>query len=813
MIDRPLGPGSGSSSADPQASALGAPDDSLPLEISIEGEAPDVPEIDPQALEIPFDANLAEYMSDQGRSKLVGKVQELYESDDSSREEWLKGVKQGLKLLGLSFDTVTQPWDGAAAVHHPLLISAVVAFQSRASKNLFPAKGPALAKVKGKTNPQKLKVAQRITEDFNNILTSNPDYRMELEKAQFNCGLTGSGFLKTWWSPDDSRPRVGSVSPEDLVMSPDASDVATALRVTHIQRKHDYEIKQLQVAGFYAAPDDSSVKDKLDGDASPGVQTETNAVHEAKADIAGIDKSKDSRRVLLEMQIRLSLADFDSDMQLYDDENGITLPYVVTIDLDSSKLLAVRRNWLEEDQQRKARQHVVQFQYIVSDISPYGLGLVHIIGQTTEGATSILRNLIDAGALSNLQAGFKAKSLRVKNDSTPLKPGEFRDAEVSSGSLRDAIVPLPFKEPSATLLNLMEGIVSGGQALANVNTADLDDLPHNAASFAVLALLERQVEPQASVFTRLHSAFGALLRLIANLIAAHAPPQYEYDIDGDGQPGAAQGSRVADLTQFDVVPVSNPNEASSSIKMMKAQALMSTYQAMPDQFDKAKVARLSVSLLGDPDFDDLLATQSPPPQLDPVSENMSLIKGQPAMAYLTQDHQSHITVHMNMLNDPRIQQMLQAAGPGAGPIIAAFQAHVAEHVGMRARSEIEQLLGQPLPPPGQPLPPQIEAQIAFRAAQASSQILAQQKQNADPAADILTQLQIREADRADEELEMNRNDKLMQRTIDLVKVLIETGKVSADIAFQQAQSMLQQEAANNNQIEDAEDQSEGKPPL
>lgn len=780
-------------------------------------------------LQIPFDANLVAYLSEGGRARLVGDVTTLVEADDSARSDWLNTAQHGVRLMGLKFEKVTEPWEGASSTFHPMLVSAVTGFQSRAIKNLFPASGPAKAKVKGLVTPQKMQVANRITVDLNNMLTATSDYRSELEKALFNCGLMGSGFIKSWWSPSHNRPLSFSVAPEHLILSPDATDVTNAARITHVMRKHAHEIRELEVAGFYYDPtaeetgDISSSTTDSAGlaaairdltTAAPG-QNPIDPVSEEKSDISGVDISKDERHRLYEVQIRLNLRDIDPELAFEDDPNGVPLPYVVTIDTTTDELKGLRRNWDENDPQKKPLQHFAQYLYIVSDISPYGLGLVHLIGQCTEASTSMLRSLLDAGTLATMQAGFKARTLRIRDDGTPLRPGEFRDVDVPAGKVADSIYPLTFKEPSATLLNLLGNITDVANSLAAQPTSGLDDLPHNAASFAVLALVEREIEPQAAVFTRLHAALGLQLRQIAEIAALHMNPVYEYDIDGSagGPPAAAPGqgapgamppgappppSRQADLSSFEVVPVSNPNEATSGLKMMKLQALLQLNQQLPGQLDQGKLTSAAILLLGEPEFQQLQVQPAPPPPpMDPVSEVMALMNGQPVQAYMEQDHDAHIKVIMNAFNDPMTQELIQNSGPAGQAKYAAMQSLVSQHMGFRYRQQIEQQLGRPLPPVGQPMPPQMEAQVAQAVAAASDAILqqAQAQQNAQAAQDPVVALQQAELALKNRQLDADIQDRQVGRSLENKKIEIDAASKGVQLAQQERQQ--QQDAANN----------------
>jgi hypothetical protein len=468
--------------------------------------------------EIPHNGNLAAAMDPACRRAIVQDIFAAVSQDDTAREEWVHTYRRALDLLGFKFETVSEPWEGAASSIHPMLAASTVAFQARSIKTLFPASGPVKAKVLGPQTPFKMSAAARAVECLNALMTKHRDYRVELEKALFVCGLAGSGFVKTWKDSTTGRALSYAIAPEDLILSADASDIETAARATHVLRKPHYEVREAIAANVYVDVLDK-IQERTPTDSGPsGTNTLSSAdIDDTRARISGIDNQQDQRLVLHEVYLRLNLASYDEQYIEWDNPDGVPRPYVLTYDSETQEMLGLYRNWAEGDFAEKPIQPITQYQYLVSHLSPYGLGLMHLIGQTAENVTAILRNLTDAGTLANLQAGYKSRGLRTREENTPLRPGEFRDVDVGSGKIADNIYQLQFKEPSPTLLQLMQGMESKGEALAALSSSSLEDMPHNAASFAVLAVLEREIEPQAAVHIRMHASFTHQLRQIADI--------------------------------------------------------------------------------------------------------------------------------------------------------------------------------------------------------------------------------------------------------------------------------------------------------
>lgn len=811
MIDSAMTPSGGLSREDMAAALAAASTDDLELELA---PAPDVTdaglEIDLNALDpalgamadqtaldaladlddtllpdIPHNGNLAAALSEQVRNQIVQDVFAAVSSDDTAREEWVKMYRHALKLLGFTFETVSEPWEGAASSVHPMLAAATVSFQARSIKTLFPASGPVKSRILGPSTPHKQTAVARAVEALNNQLTTHLDYRVELEKALFTCGFAGSGFIKTWKDDITRRAMSYAIAPEDLILSPDAADVTSAARVTHILRKPRYEVQELVARGVYI-----DVLEHI-AERSPHegghVSTLSSAdIDDERSAIGGVDSGQDQRVTLHEVYLRLTLGSFDEQYAGWDNPDGIPRPYVLTYDAESMQMLGLYRNWEETDASAQPLQPITQYQYLVSHLSPYGIGLMHLIGQTTENVTAIQRNLTDAGTLANLQAGYKSRGLRTREENVPLRPGEFRDVDVSSGKIADNIYQLQFKEPSPTLLALMNGMIETGQALSALASTSLEDLPHNAASFAVLAVLEREIEPQAAVHIRMHASFSHQLRQIV-AITAELTPDYPYDVDGDGQPGSAEpGLLQRDFTMAEFVPVSNPNEASAGTKLLKAEVLKQLAQAYPDQFNQTELVRYMVQMLDEPDFARTLKQETKPPYLDPISENMSLMTGKPVMAYLEQDHEAHIKVHMSAMQDPSLQAMM-ANNPNSQAMMAAANAHLMEHMAYGYRRQMERQLGIQLPPLGQELPPEQEVRLSYIASDAAEKLLGlhQKEQALKAAEDPVFKLQQQEVANETRKLDIDERDKIARNKIEGAKVIIEAAKADKQFDLDQ----------------------------
>jgi len=680
-----------------------------------------------------FDANLAEDLSEGELATLASELSDDITNDLGSRGEWEKSYVQGLKLLGLQYEERTEPWDGACGVFHPMITEAVVRFQSESITETFPAQGPVKTKILGKQTPQKNEAADRVQADMNYELTEvMKEFRPEHERMLWSLPATGSAFKKVYYDPSLGRQVSMFIPAEDIILPYGATDLDTCYRVTHVLRKTKSEIIKLQQAGFYrdiTLPDPD--KSKTD-------------IQQAKDKETGFSDLNDDRYTLYESHVELVVkGDQYTEMDEDGQPLGITLPYVMTILKGSNDVLSLRRNWREDDNLHLKRQHFVHYQYIPG-FGAYGFGLFHLIGGYAKSATSIMRQLVDAGTLSNLPGGLKTRGLRIKGDDTPIAPGEFRDVDIGSGVLRDNILPLPYKEPSAVLSALMDKIVDEGRRFAATADMKVSDMSAQAPVGTTLALLERQLKVMTAVSARLHASFKQELKLLAGLIRDYTDDDYDYDpVD------APRKAKKSDYSHVDIIPVSDPNAATMSQRVVQYQAVIQMAQMAPDIYDLPKLHRGMLEVLGIKNAAELVPLPDDQRPKDPVSENMAALKGEPLKAFQYQDHQAHIQVHMSAMQDPIVMQLV-GQNPRAPQIQAAMMAHIAEHVGFAYRQKIEQQLGMPLPPEDEKLPPEIELQLSSMMAQAAQQVLQQsqaqaaQQQAQQQAQDPVLQLQQQE---------------------------------------------------------------------
>lgn len=660
-----------------------------------------------------FGANLAEELDEGELAMLAGDLSEDIKNDLGSRTEWEKSYVQGLKLLGLQYEERTEPWDGACGVFHPMITEAVVRFQSESITETFPAQGPVKTKILGQQTPEKNEAADRVQDDMNYELTEvMREFRPEHERMLWSLPATGSAFKKVYYDPNLGRQVSMFVPAEDIILPYGTTDLDTCYRVTHVLRKTKSEIIKLQQAGFYRdieLPDPD--KSKTD-------------IQQAKDKETGFSDLNDARYTLYESHVDLVVK---GDEHTQVDEDGkpleITLPYVMTVLKGSNDVLAIRRNWEQKDKLCLKRQHFVHYQYIPG-FGAYGFGLFHLIGGYAKSATSIMRQLVDAGTLSNLPGGLKTRGLRIKGDDTPIAPGEFRDVDISSGALRDNILPLPYKEPSAVLAALMDKIVEEGRRFAATADMKVSDMSAQAPVGTTLALLERQLKVMTAVSARLHFSFKQELKLLAGLIRDYTEDDYDYDpVD------APRKAKKSDYSHVEIIPVSDPNAATMSQRVVQYQAVIQMAQMAPDIYDLPKLHRGMLEVLGIKNAAELVPLEDDQKPKDPVSENMAALKGEPLKAFQYQDHESHIKVHTSAMQDPIVMQLI-GQNPKAPQIQAAMTAHIAEHVGFAYRQKIEQRLGMPLPPQDEKLPPEIELQLSAMMAEAAQQVLQQSQQQA-----------------------------------------------------------------------------------
>jgi hypothetical protein len=681
----------------------------------------------------PFDANLAEYL-DEGlllelSTELIGSV----EADLNSRKDWADTFVKGLDVLGFKYEERTDPWIGSCGVYSTVLAEAVIRFQAEAMSETFPAAGPVRTKIIGEVTREKEDSALRVQVDMNYELTDvMTEYRPEHERMLYTLGLAGSAFKKVYFDPNIGRQVAIFIPPEDVIVPYGASNIESAERVTHVMRKTKNEMHKLQAAGFYA---NVSL-----GDPVP-YRTD---IEEKKAEEGGYSLTDDDRYSIYEIHADLVIDGVDSEGD-EDDEDALQIakPYVVTIERGSNKVLAIRRNWNPDDPLMLKRQHFVHYVY-VPGFGFYGLGLIHIIGGYAKAGTSLIRQLVDAGTLSNLPGGLKTRGLRIKGDDTPITPGEFRDVDVPSGAIRDNIMPLPYKEPSQTLLALLNQITEEGRRLGAISDMNISDMSANAPVGTTLALLERTLKPMAAVQSRVHYAMKQEFKLLKAIIAEYAPADYTY-VPDRGEPRAKQ----TDYAVVDVIPVSDPNSSTMAQRVVQYQAVLQMAQQAPQIYDLPQLHRQMIEVLGVKNADKLVPTTDDLKPTDPVSENMNALVGKPMKAFIYQDQDAHIATHQAFMQDPQIAAFI-GQNPAAQQIMGALMAHIAEHVAFSYRQQIENALGAPLPAPNAELPEELEVKLASMIAEAAQQntqqkqAAAAQQQAQQQAQDPIMQMQMQE---------------------------------------------------------------------
>jgi hypothetical protein len=712
-----------------------------------------------------FSDNLADEVTDSALQSMASELSSDIDNDKASRKDWEKAYTEGLKLLGLQIEERTEPWNGASGVFHPMITEAVVRFQAETITETFPAQGPVRTKIIGKETPEKKEAATRVQDDMNYQLTEKMvEFRPEHERMLWSLPATGSAFKKVYYDPNLGRQVSIFIPAEDIILPYGTTEMDTCYRITHVMRKTKNEILKLQQAGFYRDVD-LSEPDKSISD-----------IQKAKDKETGFSDINDDRYTLYECHVDLDLKGFEDEDD--GEPTGIMLPYVVTIIKGTNDVLAIRRNWNEDDPLKLKRQHFVHYQYIPG-FGAYGFGLFHLIGGFAKSATSLMRQLIDAGTLANLPGGLKTRGLRIKGDDTPIAPGEFRDVDVGSGTIRDNILPLPYKEPSQTLYTLLQNIVDEGRRFAATADMKVSDMSGNAPVGTTLALLERQLKVMTAVQARVHFALKQELGLLKNIIRDYSDTDYLYEPEGTKGPRAKQ----SDYQHVDVIPVSDPNAATMSQRVVQYQAVIQMAQMAPDIYDLPQLHRRMLEVLGIKNAEKLVPLEEDQKPTDPVSENQNVLKGKPLKAFMYQDHQSHIQVHMMLLQDPLIQQFI-GQNPRAPAIQAALTAHVAEHVGYMMRQKIEQQLGMPLPPEDEKLPPNVELALSAMMAQAANQVLQQdqakaaQMQAQQQAQDPVVQMQLQELQIKQGELELKKQKLMMDATIATDKQELEEQKVT-----------------------------------
>ena len=654
-----------------------------------------------------FDENLAEVLEDSDLNSLANDICDMVESDIDSRKEWADTFVKGLDVLGFKYEERTEPWEGACGVYSTVLAEAAIRFQAETMSETFPSAGPVKTKILGEETKEKEEAAERVKADMNYELTENMvEYRPEHERMLYSLGLAGSAFKKVYYDPNMGRQMAVYIPAEDVIVPYGASHIETAERVTHVMRKTKNDLKKLQANGFYREVDL--------GDPQPY----HSDIEERKAEEGGYSLTDDDRFTVYEIHADLVIEGVGDS-----DEDDIAKPYVVTLERGSNEILAIRRNWSQDDALMLKRQHFVHYVY-VPGFGFYGLGLIHIIGGYAKAGTSLIRQLVDAGTLANLPGGLKSRGLRIKGDDAPITPGEFKDVDVPSGSIRDNIMPLPYKEPSQTLLALLDKITQEGRRLGAISDMNISDMSANAPVGTTLALLERTLKPMAAVQARVHYAMKQEFKLLKMLMAEYAPTEYAY------QPARGEVSaRQSDYMLIDVIPVSDPNSSTMAQRVVQYQAVLQMSQQAPQIYDLPQLHRQMIDVLGVKNADKLVPTKDDMKPVDPISENMAPLMGKPMKAFIYQDQDAHIETHMAFMQDPMIAQMI-GQNPQAKQIMSSLQAHIAEHLGFKYRKEIEERLGVELPAPNAQLPEEIEVNLARLVATAAKDLTQAHKQQA-----------------------------------------------------------------------------------
>jgi len=757
--------------------------DDMPLVIEIEDPDPvqiDIMEIrlqpdgsaeltepdgfEPDEPELEFAANLAEAMADTDLMNLGNTLMDYYESDLNSRADWESTYRDGLDLLGLTIENRTEPWEGACGVTHPLLTEAIIRFQAETIMETFPATGPVKTKLVGRTDTEREAAARRVQEDMNHWLVDRmPEYRSEHERLLWGLAASGTAFKKVYYYEPEERPMAPYVAAEDFIISYGATDLESAPRYAHRMRKTRNELRKLQLSGFYRSVDL--------GDPAP-MQDELSEAKDAKL---GLDASYDGRYTVLEYHVDLDLPGYEDEQD--GQPTGLELPYVVHYLVDSGEVLAIYRNWREEDPLRRKRMHFVKYGYIPG-FGFYDFGLVHLVGGYAKSATSLIRQLVDAGTLSNLPGGLKSQGLRIKGDDSPIAPGEFRDVQVPSGNIKENILPLPYKEPSAVLAQLLSAIIEEGRRFAAIADVNVADLQPNAPVGSTLAALERTLKPMSAIQARVHDAMRKEFRLIRDIVRDYTSPEYSYDPEHGGT-----YIKQSDYDMVEIVPVSDPSASTLSQRIAQYQAALQLATMAPQLYDLSVLHRQMLEVLGIRNVEKILPLDEDIQPMDPVTENMEIIRGNPVKAFAYQDHESHIAVHMKFGEDPKAQKLL-SNHPNAPMLTAALAAHIAEHLAFLYRQQIEFSLGVPLPPMGERMPEDVEVEISRLTAAAADKVLQRnklemsQEQAAEQAQDPIVQMQMQEVQIKQAEVQRKMQKDQMDFAIEQERLKIEQVKAS-----------------------------------
>ena len=737
------------------------------VSISIDGL-----EIELGGEELEFDANLAEDISEGELEKIASELIEMVEDDINSRKEWAEMFVKGLEVLGMKYEERSEPWLGACGVYSPVLTEAAIRFQSEMITETFPAQGPVKTQIIGEETKQNQEAAERVRDDMNFRLTEEMiEYRPEHERMLYALGLSGSAFKKVYYDPSLGRQAAPFIPAEDIIMPYGVSNVYSAPRVAHVMRKTKNDIRKLQVAGMYR-----------DIDLGDPVRMFTD-IEKKKAEEQGYTLTDDNRYQILEVHI-------DYNLPGYEDEDEVALPYVITVDRGSSKVLAIRRNWEEGDKLSQKRQHFVQYNFI-NGFGAYGLGYIHLIGGYARAGTSIIRQLVDAGTLSNLPGGLKTRGLRIKGDDTPIAPGEFRDVDVPSGSVRENIMPLPYKEPSQVLAILLEKITEDARRLVGIADLKVSDMSAQAPVGTTLAILERQLKTMSAVQARVHDSLKMEFKLLKQIIRDYMPPDYSYT-----PVGGNRAVKQSDYDLVEVIPVSDPNAATMAQRIMQYQAALQLAQGAPQIYNLPQLHRQMLEVLGVKNADKLVPIEDDQKPRDPVSENMSFLTGKPTKAFIYQDHQAHIATHMSLLQDPMIMQMV-GQSPMAQQMQGAIMSHIAEHMAFRYRAQIEEQLGVEMTAPDVELPEETEVQLSRLVAKAAQQLLqtnqaqAQQQQAQQAAQNPMLQMQQAELQLRAQELQRKEADSQRDFEIAQQKIKLEQERLAIEAQKEVARLQMQ----------------------
>jgi hypothetical protein len=745
------------------------------VEITLEAESD---------LDSEFDDNLAEILDDGVLGKIASELVELVEADISSRKDWAESFVKGLEVLGVNYEERTEPWNGACGVYSTVLTEAAIRFQSESIMETFPAAGPVKTEIIGAIDRYKEEAAERVQADMNFKLTEEmPEYRPEHERMLYSLGLSGAAFKKVYYDPAMERQVAVFIPAEDMIVPYGASNLQNAERVTHVMRKTKNEMRRLQVSGFYR-----------DIDLGEPVQ-HLSDIEKKKADQQGYKATDDDRFQLLEVHVYWDLEGFE-DTDSEGEETGIGLPYVITIDRGTNKILAIRRNYLEDDAKKTKRQHFVDYCYIPG-FGFYGMGLIHIIGGYARAGTSLIRQLVDAGTLANLPGGLKARGARIKGDDTPIQPGEFRDVDVPSGVIKDNIMMLPYKEPSGTLLTLLDRITEEGRRLGSISDMKISDMSANAPVGTTLALLERTLKTMGAVQARVHYSMKQEFKLLKGIIRDYSPAEYEYDPQGNDRQ-----VKQSDYDMVEVIPVSDPNSSTMAQRIMQYQAVIQLAQGAPQIYDLPLLHRQMIEVLGVKNAEKLIPGADDQTPKDPISENMAFLNGKPTKAFIYQDQEAHIAAHTAFMQDPMIAAQI-GQNPMAQKIQAATMAHIAEHLAFLYRKKVEEQVGVPLPAPDSKLPEDIEVQLSRLVAQGSAQLLQlnqanqQQQQAQQQAQDPMVQMQQAELQLKGQEAQTKAQK--VAADIEMGKARLELENKRIDTQAQLDMARMQAQEKQNNQ--------------